>query len=556
MSHSRSGLSGGVVLALAGAALSAGCGDGGDGASPTGLAHDPASFATTASVPTYRVIPIAASIGWRLNESGDVVGWTAGNQPFLYTAEDGVIILPTSSSRPSGLARDVSERAGGEVVVVGRGLGDSFTGLHALRWRVAVPGGTVLEVTDLGTLPGIGATEARGINESGEIAGLLDPESLSGRAFYFSDATGMVDLGLGGLGSLATAHDVNAAGVVAGYQGGVAFRWTRAAGAEYLGVPSGFALSFGFALNDAGQVSGAATSATGNSERIARYTDGVGWEILGGVGETNLGWGINALGDVVGEGRADAGGPLLLKGVIYTAELGQVRYVDDFVATDPPSEWRVMAAFDINDARQITGWATNIVVGGSSAVLLTPVDAPPPPPPPNLPPLADFTMTCDANLLCTFDGTDSSDPDGTIAAYLWLRPNGTTWSTAPVFTQQFTKTGTGNVTLTVTDDDGATGTVTRTVTVAPGEPPPDNQPPTASFTWSCAGLTCTFDGTGSVDPDGTIATYEWLRSNGTVWATGPTFTFTFQRAGSGTVTLRVTDDDGAQASQAQTVTTG
>ena len=43
----------------------------------------------------------------------------------------------------------------------------------------------------------------------------------------------------------------------------------------------------------------------------------------------------------------------------------------------------------------------------------------------------------------------------------------------------------------------------RMVGESGGDPPP-NQPPTASFSYSCAGLTCSFNGSASADPDGTV----------------------------------------------------
>ena len=49
-----------------------------------------------------------------------------------------------------------------------------------------------------------------------------------------------------------------------------------------------------------------------------------------------------------------------------------------------------------------------------------------------------------------------------------------------------------------------------------GNPP--NLPPTASWVWSIAGDQLTLDGTGSSDPEGTIATYEW-EVDGSVLAT-------------------------------------
>jgi PKD repeat protein len=82
---------------------------------------------------------------------------------------------------------------------------------------------------------------------------------------------------------------------------------------------------------------------------------------------------------------------------------------------------------------------------------------------------------------------------------------------------------------------------------------PPNQAPTASFTSSCSGLSCTFDGSGSADGDGAIASYAWQFGDGAS-ASGATPTHAFSVAGTYPVTLTVTDDDGAPGSQTQQVT--
>jgi PKD repeat protein len=79
-----------------------------------------------------------------------------------------------------------------------------------------------------------------------------------------------------------------------------------------------------------------------------------------------------------------------------------------------------------------------------------------------------------------------------------------------------------------------------------------NAPPYANFTVACAGLSCSFDGSGSGDPDGSIATYAWDFGDGAS-GSGQTVSHTFGRAGSYTVTLTVTDNGGATASDSKAV---
>ncbi|MDQ3963669.1 MAG: S8 family serine peptidase [Actinomycetota bacterium] len=98
----------------------------------------------------------------------------------------------------------------------------------------------------------------------------------------------------------------------------------------------------------------------------------------------------------------------------------------------------------------------------------------------------------------------------------------------------------------------AANSATRTLGTAP-PPPPDNEPPIASFTHSCSNTTCTFDAAGSSDPDGTIAAYAWSFGDGTS-GSGATATKTYDAAGSYTVSLTVTDDEGAVGGTSTTVT--
>jgi PKD repeat protein len=84
--------------------------------------------------------------------------------------------------------------------------------------------------------------------------------------------------------------------------------------------------------------------------------------------------------------------------------------------------------------------------------------------PPNQPPVASFSSSCQ-ELACGFNGTASSDPDGTVTSYAWDFGDGATATGAqPAHT--FATAGTYPVKLTVTDNLGGTGSVTHNVQVA------------------------------------------------------------------------------------------
>ena len=305
------------------------------------------------------------SIATGLNNQGDVVGWSNGPngyRGFVYTAAGGMVALPGLADRPRAFPRDIND-VGDIVGTADKGGVDLG---HAVRWRGGVP-------QDLGTLPNGPYSAGWGINNAGDVAGSswtqVNGINLE-HAFLFTDATGMVDLTPGGSDSYA--HDVNDAGQVTGYRivGGYhAFRWQGGAFQD-LGVLPGMAHSFGFAIEPGGSVAGSSSSASGNSERIMRYTDANGMQDLGGSGEHNQAWGINSSLVVVGQlGNSAA------RAFVHTDAEG-LRNLNDLI--DKSRGWLLQTAFDVNESGQIAGRAFNNFDGRGHAVLLTPTSKKPP----------------------------------------------------------------------------------------------------------------------------------------------------------------------------------
>jgi len=151
-----------------------------------------------------------------------------------------------------------------------------------------------------------------------------------------------------------------------------------------------------------------------------------------------------------------------------------------------------------------------------------------------------------------FDGTGSTD-DGAIVSYDWDFGDGTivldagaTPSHTYAFDALATYPVTYDVTLTVTDDSGVPSVqpplpaATTTATIAANLPPTAD--PNGPYTGS-TGAPVTFDGTDSIDPDGTVVSYAWDFGDGEI-GSGPTPSNTYATAGTYTVTLTVTDNAG------------
>jgi PKD repeat protein len=168
---------------------------------------------------------------------------------------------------------------------------------------------------------------------------------------------------------------------------------------------------------------------------------------------------------------------------------------------------------------------------------------------PNQSPVASFTesaQTVSIGESIHFDGSESYDPDGSVVSYTWDFGDGTT-ATGIEVDHTYENDGVYTITLTVMDADAATDDATRSVTVTKTVV---NISPVALFTKSAetvfSGESIHFDASESYDSDGTIVAYSWDFGDGTA-TTGVTVEHAYSEAGTYTVTLTVTDNDGASS---------
>jgi PKD repeat protein len=171
--------------------------------------------------------------------------------------------------------------------------------------------------------------------------------------------------------------------------------------------------------------------------------------------------------------------------------------------------------------------------------------------PQNVAPTASFAApACQQNTPCTF--TDAStDSDGSIASRAWTFENGNPPSSNAQNPQvTFTATGAQTVTLTVTDNEGATDDFSLDVNVTG---PGGNQPPVADFSVTCISADCNFTNE-STDPEGGALTFAWNFGDGnTSPEANPTHTYTVDDLTPFTVTLTVTDNAGGTAVATQQI---
>lgn len=180
----------------------------------------------------------------------------------------------------------------------------------------------------------------------------------------------------------------------------------------------------------------------------------------------------------------------------------------------------------------------------------------------NLPPVPFFDYApspATVGATIGFDAGESYDPDGTIVRYDWDFTDGGGFdATGMTAVWTFSAPGTYPVTLSVEDNQGATATLTRWVTVETVGPGVGLIDARFSYTPDVPrpGEAVVFNAGDSV-VDALPATYQWdFNGDGRFDAVGRTVTHRFQQAGPHRVTLQVTDRLGRLARLTRVVHVG
>ena len=334
------------------------------------------------------------SIGTGINASGQVTGST--DTKMVTNDRKPHAFITNSSGQMTDLA---------PLSILSAGLGINASGqVTGYYWgssHHAFVTNSSGKLIDLGTLlqgSKVSTSEGNGINDSRQVTG-YSYDNGNYHAFVTSPNGQMSDLGtLGGRHSFG--YGINNAGQVTGFAmtitgSGHAFITGSSGQLIDLGVLPGGIASIGRGINASGQVTGGATVAGGKSHAFVTNSSGQMID-LGTLrnGYHTIGIGINTSGQVVGFDSPD--NPLNTGSLITTSSLGKIAFVTDngimkninaLISGANAANWRLTVAYAINDAGQITGAGYNnngniFSDGVLHAILLTPVGAPPPPPTP------------------------------------------------------------------------------------------------------------------------------------------------------------------------------
>ena len=156
-------------------------------------------------------------------------------------------------------------------------------------------------------------------------------------------------------------------------------------------------------------------------------------------------------------------------------------------------------------------------LSSTATVTITVNSASTPPTPPTANAGAAQAITLPNNVV-TLNGSGSSDPSGTITGYAWTEVSGP--NAASLGSASGVSTTAGGLVqgtyvfqLTVTDNNGLSGTANVTVTVYPAPMPPVANPgPAKTITLPTNAVA--LNGSGSTDASGTITSYQWTQVSG------------------------------------------
>ena len=289
----------------------------------------------------------AEAVAFGISNSGEAVGWAQNaygdTSAFRAFPDFALESLPSAGPFDS----------------FAYGVNNSGT-IASTAYIAGQPHGMILRpsgVTDLGS-----GTYALAVNDSGEVAG-----AANGHAQLYANGA-VTDLGGLPGGSWSAAYGINNAGAIAGTSDNAsgqfrAFVWTRASGMTDLGTFGG-SNSYAMSINYGGAVAGFAALPSGY-EHAFLYVDGHLTDLGTLRGGSSFAYGVNSSGTVVGYSWVPDGADPHA----FVDSNGRMLDLNSLIPAD--SGWVLLQAFGINDAGQIVG--AGMIDGQQQAFRLDPI---------------------------------------------------------------------------------------------------------------------------------------------------------------------------------------
>lgn len=163
--------------------------------------------------------------------------------------------------------------------------------------------------------------------------------------------------------------------------------------------------------------------------------------------------------------------------------------------------------------------------------------------------------TVSGTVLIQIDAADTEDAPGSLSVEWSIGanpPQPTTYNSGSGYYEAtwdstLVSDGTTTINTSVTDSDGNSAMDSNAILVDNV-----NDVPIAAFSYNCTALSCSFDASGSYDPDGSIVDYAWDFGDGNT-GNGVNTNHSYAIDGSYQVSLTVIDNDGASGVSSQTV---
>ncbi len=324
----------------------------------------------------------AASWPMGINASGQVVGYSCN------TASDGHAFLYSN-----GQMTDLGTLGGSESRAYGLNDSGVAVGFSYLAGNTTPPHACQFSngaVTDLCATPGISWSPAAGINDSGQILGIGGSPGMHAAIYQNGVATDLGTLYYNPIMGIANSYGwaINNAGQVVGYSDYCpnymptqhAFLWSNGKMTD-LGTLGG--ASAALALNNNGQVVGDYFTSSGPLHAFS-FANGTMTDlgVLSGSYISSAAYGVNASGQIVGTCAISSllGLPTPAYGMSTFADARACLFGDGTVTDlntliSSTSGWTLNLALAINDSGWIVGSGTNSL-GQSHAFLLTPIPEP------------------------------------------------------------------------------------------------------------------------------------------------------------------------------------